>query len=256
MLHLISLGWFKYCLDAFSAQAGGPQSIGLKQYDRLCAKIGRRLTRQSDRDLPRTNFPKGFSSGANLMGHKIAGWLLVKLFALHTTAFQDIFSARKKAARKKDDNDSSSSDDELALLSDDKHVSDWILVVSSLLQWHQWMKQSSIAKSQVRKSHFAVQWLMRHVAAVSPHASGMDTNTIKAHLVLHLCEDILDHGVPDNVNSAYAESAHIPLAKLRVAIRKNARCRSSSKQHIVTLRISSFRWRILMLWVTQQRCQA
>ena len=39
-------------------------------------------------------------------------------------------------------------------------------------------------------------------------------NTIKRHLVLHLCEDILNHGVPDNVNSSYAESAHIPLAKI------------------------------------------
>jgi hypothetical protein len=42
----------------------------------------------------------------------------------------------------------------------------------------------------------------------------MMNNTIKTHLVLHLCEDILDHGVPVNVNSAYTESAHIPLAKL------------------------------------------
>ena len=130
MLHLISLGWFKYCLDAFSAQAGGPQSIGLKQYDRLCAIIGQRLTRQSDRDLPGTNFPKGFASGANLMGHEIAGCLLVKLFALHTTAFQDLFPARKKAAQKKHDDDTSS-DEELPPLSDDKHVSDWIQVVSS-----------------------------------------------------------------------------------------------------------------------------
>jgi hypothetical protein len=30
----------KYCLDAFSAQAGGPQFIGLKQYERLCEIIG------------------------------------------------------------------------------------------------------------------------------------------------------------------------------------------------------------------------
>jgi hypothetical protein len=30
MLHLISLGWFKYCLEAFSAQAG-PKSVALKQ---------------------------------------------------------------------------------------------------------------------------------------------------------------------------------------------------------------------------------
>jgi hypothetical protein len=42
----------------------------------------------------------------------------------------------------------------------------------------------------------------------------MTNNTIKRHLVLHICEDILDHGVPDNVNSAYAESAHITLAKV------------------------------------------
>ena len=77
MLHLISLGWFKYCLDAFSPQAGGPQSVALKQYDRLCSIIGKRLSQQSNRDIPRTNFPKGFSSGSNLMGHEIAGCLLV-----------------------------------------------------------------------------------------------------------------------------------------------------------------------------------
>jgi hypothetical protein len=30
MLHLVSLGWFKYCLLAFAAQAG-PTSVALKQ---------------------------------------------------------------------------------------------------------------------------------------------------------------------------------------------------------------------------------
>ena len=103
---------------------------------------------------------------------------------------------------------------ELPKLSSDKHVADWILVVSSLLQWHQWMNQLTIAKAQVRKSEFAVQWLVRQVAQVSPRQQGMGTNTIKTHLVLHLFEDMLDHGVPENVNSAYAESAHIPLAKV------------------------------------------
>ena len=91
MLHLVSLGWFKYCLEAFSAQAGGKASLGLKKYDSLCASLGKRLSRHSDRDLPRINFPKGFSSGANLMGHEITGCLLVKLFALHTSAFKEIF---------------------------------------------------------------------------------------------------------------------------------------------------------------------
>ena len=92
MLHLISLGWFKYCLEAFAAQAGGPDSVSLKYYDRLCASIGGRLSRHSDRDLPRMKFPKGFSSGTNLMGHEITGYLLVKLFAIHTTSFRQIFT--------------------------------------------------------------------------------------------------------------------------------------------------------------------
>jgi hypothetical protein len=204
MLHLISLGWFKYLLDAFASQAGST-SVALKHYDRLCATLGRRLSRQSDRDLPRTNFPKGFSSGSNLMGHEIAGCLLVKLFALHTTSFRVIFKVGKK--RK-------GATPEEQRLSNELHIQDWILVVSSLLQWHQWMKQPTIAKEQVKNSHLATQWLIRQVAKVSPRTKGMGNNTIKTHLALHLCEDILDHGVPDNVNSAYAESAHIPLAKM------------------------------------------
>ena len=205
MLHLVSLGWFKYCLDAFSSQAGA-SSVALKHYDRLCATLGARLSRQSDGDLPRMNFPKGFSSaGSNLMGHEIAGCLLVKLFALHTTYFRFIFNVGKK--RK-------GATPEEQRLSNVNHIDDWILVVSSLLQWHQWMKQPIIAKEQVKSSHLAVQWLIRKVATVSPRTKGMGNNTIKTHLVLHLCEDILDHGVPDNVNSAYAESAHIPIAKL------------------------------------------
>jgi len=204
MLHLISLGWFKYCLQAFSAQAG-PKSQALKDYDALCAKLGYTLSRQSDRDVPRTNFSRGFSSGSNLMGHEMTGCLLVKLFALHTTCFRSIFNVGKKVPRK-------GVDDQRLCYSN--HIQDWIVVVSSLLVWHQWMKQPTIPKKMVRRSHAAAQWLMRFVAEVAPRASGMGNNTIKTHLVLHLCEDILDHGVPENVNSSYAESAHIPLAKV------------------------------------------
>jgi hypothetical protein len=100
MLHLVSLGWFKYCLEAFSAQAGGPTSLALKKYDSLCASLGKRLSRHSDCDLPRMNFPKGFSSGANLMGHEITGCLLVKLFVLHTTKFRQMFPPKKKPKKK------------------------------------------------------------------------------------------------------------------------------------------------------------
>jgi len=76
------------------------------------------------------------------------------------------------------------------------------------------MKQPTVAKEQVKNSHLAMQWLIRQVAKVSPHTKGMGNNTIKTHLAMHLCEDILDNGVPDNVNSAYAQSARILVAKM------------------------------------------
>ena len=93
------------------------------------------------------------------------------------------------------------------------------------------MKQSTIPKAQVTKSHCAVQWLMRQIAGVSPRASGMGNNTIKTHLVLHLSKDILDHGVPENVNSAYAESAHIPLSKIMA--RNTQKCAKTFRRQAV-----------------------
>ena len=98
MLHLVLLGWFKSCLNAFAFQAGGKNSVAVKCYDALCARIGTRLSRHSNCDFPRMNFPKGFSSGTNLMGHdKITGCLLVKMFALHTIAFKNIFLKKEEA---------------------------------------------------------------------------------------------------------------------------------------------------------------
>ena len=201
MLRLISLGWFKYCLEAFAEQTGGPKAVALKLYDEICAQLGDKLMRQSDCNVPRMNVPKGFSSGTNLMGHEFTGCLLVRLFALLTIASQMIFPMRKKNSPNKHN------------LDNPEHVKDWVLVVSSLLQWYQWIKEPHLTKLHVLRLHATVQWLMRLVADIAPQTTGMGNNTIKRHLVLNLCQDMLDHGVPQNMNSAYAESANISLAK-------------------------------------------
>ncbi|KAI2500036.1 hypothetical protein MHU86_14422 [Fragilaria crotonensis] len=41
----------------------------------------------------------------------------------------------------------------------------------------------------------------------------MGNTTIKTHLVLHMDEDMLNFGVPEVMNSSYAESAHITISK-------------------------------------------
>ena len=96
-------------------------------------------------------------------------------------------------------------------------------------------------KMQVKKSHYAVKWLMRSMKRISPCATGMGNNTIKMHLVLHICEDILDHSIPENVNSAYAESAHITLAKRtssNTQKRASSFTRQAAERYIENLAIS------------------
>jgi hypothetical protein len=81
-----------------------------------------------------------------------------------------------------------------------------------------------------QEPQYAVQWLMRNMKKISSRATGMGNNTIKMYLVLHICEDILDHGVPENANSAYAESAHITLAKRTSSNTQKAPCHSQDEQ--------------------------
>lgn len=199
ILHLVLIGWFKYAMESFVGQAGALSSACTK-YDALCANIGRHLQRQSDQDKARTNYPKGFSSVSNLTGAEIPGCIMVMLFAFHTSRYQEIFSSRKVYREDKG-------------LGNPAHITDWVTLLNGLLQWHQWLKQDNIPRLQVKRSIHATKWLMRQFKFIAPRLKGMKNNTIKMHLVLHIAHDILDHGVPQNVNSAFAESAHIPLAK-------------------------------------------
>jgi hypothetical protein len=177
------------------------------------------------------------------MGYEMAGCLLVKLFALHSTCFRTIFNDGKKEPTR------GIPDQRLCY---QNHVDDWIHVVIAPLVWHQWMKQATIPKKMVKRSHVAVQWPMRLVAKVTPCPGAMGNNTIKTHLVLHLCEDILDHGVQENVNSLYAESAHIPLAK---ATSRNTQKRAISFHKIGSPLLRRESCRITCIRRCRQRCE-
>lgn len=125
---------------------------------------------------------------------------------MHTTYFCGIFAIGKKQKQAEDEQ----------RLCNNKHIGDWILVIAFVaLNLVPVDEQPTISKKQFKGLHAAVQWLMRFIATVAPPTGGiMTNNTIKRHLVLHICEDILDHGVPNNVNSASAEPAHNTLAKI------------------------------------------
>jgi hypothetical protein len=200
ILHLVLLGWFKYTIQSFLVQAGVKDSDQHKAFNTLCHDIGHQLQRHSERNLPRTMFRKGISSTAHLKGHEYRGCLLVFLISMYTTRYKQIFSAPRFK--------------KLWRLGNENLIADWKILLSSLLEWHEWLKKPIISRDSVRKSGEAVCWLMRWMKKVAPRHTGMKNNTIKMHLVHHIASDILDFGVPQNMNSAFAESTHIQTSKV------------------------------------------
>jgi hypothetical protein len=222
ILHLILLGWFKNVLDSFFKQIGkGSESA--RRYDNLLLDINRRVGRQSDRLVPKTTVTKGFTSGANIPGHEYAGCIFIMLISLYTSHFSEIFKSSKTSKRRKRHVSDSASlnpsthtpEVEVDMsLSNPDFIEDWKMFLSSLLEWHAWLKQSRISRLSVSRSGLAVSSLMRSLKFVAPRLSGaMGNTTIKTHLVLHMDEDILNFGVPEVMNSSYAESAHITISK-------------------------------------------
>ena len=99
-------------------------------------------------------------------------------------------------------------------LSNPGFVKGWRTLVSSLPEWHAWLKQPEMRRTSVVKSVYATPHLMRLLRYVAPRLTGgMKSNTIKTHLVLHIHEDILHFGVPEVMNSSYAESGLITICK-------------------------------------------
>jgi len=199
ILHMIELGEYKVVIEAFFEQVG-LKSQACLELEQLIQTICSLLSHQSDREVPRTNFPDGFSTCSNLRGHEVGGCLLVLLFALSTERFGSIFAKRKVYSVP-------------GGLGDEEHVHDWCLLIIALLSWEQWLKQETIPRFEVLRSGRALRWLMRHMQNTAPRNVGMGYKRPKHHLLTHIQNDILDFGVPQCYNSAYNERNHIEIVK-------------------------------------------
>ena len=74
-LHAIQLGIFKYIREIFFVHMGKSSQLA-EDVNGLATMYGKLLTRQSERDLPSTNFAKGIQKG-KLMARDFRGVLLI-----------------------------------------------------------------------------------------------------------------------------------------------------------------------------------
>ena len=189
LLHAILLGIFKYARDCFFSQLG-KTSANAVEINAIAVQIGRMLSRQSDRDRPRTKFAKGILKG-KLMAKEYTGVLLIMSALLRVRMSRDILQrARKKSFR------------------EDWQRRDWILLIETLLQWESYLMVETMHKSmakRLQKKHRFIMFLLKKVAN---RTKKMGFKIMKFHAIVHIAQDILDFGVPYVVDTGSNESHH------------------------------------------------
>ena len=189
MLHHILLGIFKYVRDCFFEQLGN-DSEKADDIDALCKIYGELLDRQSDRDLPKTKFNNGIRTG-KLMAKEYSGIILLLTVALKSAKGRAIAGKRRQFAS-------------------DTYVLDWIMLLETLITWECWLKSDYMELRHVKRAEKKNRYIMYLIKKVGRRSKGMGLKTTKFHGICHLATDILNFGVPDNVNTDFNEAHHKP----------------------------------------------
>jgi len=191
LLHAVLLGTFMRIRDCFIAQIGH-KSISADEINALSKLYGKLFTRQSDRDLPKTNFANGINKG-KIMAKEFSGALLVMAAILQSAKGRQMLSdARSKNFRYK------------------WLISDWSLTVETLLCWEAFLKLDVMDAQLVKRLATKHKHLMYLIKKVGNRTKGMGWKLVKFHAILHMAEDMEMFGVPMNVDTGSNESGHKP----------------------------------------------
>ena len=189
LLHAILLGIFKYVRDCFFEQVGHTSGTA-QELNSLAQEVGNLLSRQSDRNKPRTKFAKGILKG-KLMAKEYTGVLLVIAAMLQCEKGRELLSgARRNGFRVVG------------------QIKDWVLLVETLLQWEAYLNLAQMERKHVKRLKKKHQYLLFLLKRVADRQEGMGFKVVKFHAVLHLAYDILAFGVPMNVDTGSNESHH------------------------------------------------
>ena len=194
LLHSVYLGVMKYIKDCFFSQIGKTSEIA-GEINSLAKLFGELFTRQSDRNMPKTNFAKGIQKG-KITAKEFSGVLLVMAAILRST------EGRKKLSRSTKGN-----------FRQPWQIRDWLLLIETILQWEAFLKLPQMQKKHVERTKRKNRFVMYLLKKVGNRTQGMGMKIIKFHAIIHLATDMLMFGVPMIVDTGSNESHH-KLAKV------------------------------------------
>ena len=195
MLHWLQLGKYKYAREMFFTQTGKKSKLS-KRIDTLAKMMGIFYKRQSNRDLPRTDFSKGIRSG-KLMAHEMSGLILILCTCLRCYEGRTALMNESMGKQRQ-------------YFSERAFIKDWIMLLESMLQMEAWLKLPEIPVFEIQRFEVKVRELMALEKLIGKRSTGMGFRTFNFHAAVHLSDDMLYFGVPHHVNSSSNEMHHKP----------------------------------------------
>ena len=124
------------------------------------------------------------------MAQEYPGILLCMAAVLRSTAGRGLLAAKKKEFGTKE------------------ALRDWSQLIETLLQWERWLRSPVMEKKHVKKARDKHRYIMYLVKKVAKRSKGMGLKLQKYHQIVHMADDILNFGVPLEVDTGSNESGH------------------------------------------------
>jgi hypothetical protein len=192
-LHYVQIGKYAYLRGEFFECIGKTSEVA-KLFNAHARNVGVTLHRQSDRDKPRTMFTKGLMKG-KVMAHEMRGVILVILASIRTTKGRNILMKNRGKAKNN--------------FGTMKQVKDWCSLLQLWLQYEAWMnKEDGHRVHYVNLLKEKIRNLLKLEIDLAPRSKGMGNKLFNFHASLHVSQDILDHGSPNNTNTRPDEMNH------------------------------------------------
>ena len=187
-------------------------AVERKRVDNLAKALHRQFRRQSDRNLPRTDFAKhGTANGlAKMQGHERTGVLLVLLCVMvmdHWARWRHKRASKKPVPK----GEHGSIEEGMGDL-----ASNVVKTVSLLIQMESFMRCERIKSSCLKRVDEFVPVFMDQFLRTFDRSREKKTagnNTVKNHCPHHMVENIRRGGSPQNSNSSIGESLHVTAVK-------------------------------------------
>ena len=197
ILHWLQLGKYKYDRSSFFEQTG-KDSILSEQINNFSKMTSMLYRRQSDRDLPRTNFNKGIKRG-KLMAHEMSGLILVLLTVIRSTQGRE---ALLNHGRGKGKGTQKEHFDSL------QKIRDWVRLLELLLMMEEWLNQRLMKRFEIIRFRTKIREILALEKRVAKRVKGMGFKTFNFHAALHLADDMLAFGVCFGTDTQSNEKMH------------------------------------------------